>query len=604
VVQLALYPRTRAGRPDARRQGGFIAILVLVILVVGSLYLVVSGLGNAAAEAELQRGDVTGLALQQAKEALIARAALDRERPGSLSCPDRNNDGIAESPSGTPNKCPTYVGRLPWKTLGLPDLRDASGERLWYALSEGFTDSDDFVINSDTPGTLTVPGVAPSGGIVAIVFAPGRVLGTQTRGGPPGTCTWAVDDNCRVANYLEGQNATIDTAYEQTPRCERADCPGGYPINDQLLVITHADLFVIVEPVVARRIEKEIVPQLTNGANGYFEVWGQALYGSTARGFFPFATAYDSPNRPQDDYLGVYGQTNGLLPVTSDASATRVVWNAPPSVGDPDPPTISVLSGAGTVTFNPGATCSVIPATVPPPPAPPVSIPAHPACTFDYTCQAPACTTLQVRFQARLQRVTESLLINPSAFLDPAPPAAWRIDGVVPPSPNHALVLSADGGLRVTFDVTLPPTAGVSRTVLIEFPAVSPRFSDLTDPVHPSYWFVRNEWHRQTYYAVSDAFKPRGDLETRIVADACTAVTTPPPCINVVTAPPKARAVLVLAGRHMGTGTRTYTIAEYFEDENRLNTPALTTDTPDYVFEQKMRSKTFNDRLVVVAVEP
>ncbi len=27
------------------------------------------------------------------------------------------------------------LGRLPWKTLGLPDLRDAFGERLWYAVS-------------------------------------------------------------------------------------------------------------------------------------------------------------------------------------------------------------------------------------------------------------------------------------------------------------------------------------------------------------------------------------------------------------------------------------------------------------------------------------
>ncbi len=310
----------RTGRSNARRQGGFIAVLVLVILVVGSLYLVVSGLTTTAAEAELQRGDVTALALQQAKEALIARAALDVNRPGSLPCPDRNNDGVADLLSGgSPNNCPSYVGRLPWRTLGLPDLRDAAGERLWYALSQGFTDSDDYAINSDTPGTLTVPGMAPSGGVVAIVFAPGRTLGTQARGGPSGAspdspCTWTVDDNCRVANYLEGQNASIDTAYERTPRCERADCPGGYPINDQLTVITHADLFAIVEPVVAKRIETEIAPQLTT----YFQAWGQALYGNPQRGFYPFAAPYDDPGRPTDDYLGEYDETNGLLPVTAD----------------------------------------------------------------------------------------------------------------------------------------------------------------------------------------------------------------------------------------------------------------------------------------------
>jgi hypothetical protein len=92
-VRLTRSSSRRTGRSNARRQGGFIAVLMLVILVVGSLYLVVSGLSTTAAEAELQRGDVTALALQQAKEALIARAALDVNRPGSLPCPDRKMTG-------------------------------------------------------------------------------------------------------------------------------------------------------------------------------------------------------------------------------------------------------------------------------------------------------------------------------------------------------------------------------------------------------------------------------------------------------------------------------------------------------------------------------
>ena len=29
-------------------------------------------------------------------------------------------------------------GRLPWKTLAIPDLRDGAGERLWYAVSVRF----------------------------------------------------------------------------------------------------------------------------------------------------------------------------------------------------------------------------------------------------------------------------------------------------------------------------------------------------------------------------------------------------------------------------------------------------------------------------------
>ncbi len=139
--------------------------------------------------------------------------------------------------------------------------------------------------------------------------------------------------------------------------------------------------------------------------------------------------------------------------------------------------------------------------------------------------------------------------------------------------------------MRVSFDVTLPQTIG-SRTVAIKFPRVSFTPSDLTNSAQASYWFVRNNWHRQTYYAVGSKFHPTA---TRFLANPCP--TTPPDCISVVTGPPKARAVLVLAGRHLGTGTRTYTIANYFEDENQASTPATTPDTPDYIFEKKQRSK-------------
>ena len=87
-MQVTGAARIRGTIPSARRQDGFFAMIVLVILVMGSLYAIVSGLNAAAAEARLHREDVASLALQQAKEALIARAALDLNRPGSLPCPD------------------------------------------------------------------------------------------------------------------------------------------------------------------------------------------------------------------------------------------------------------------------------------------------------------------------------------------------------------------------------------------------------------------------------------------------------------------------------------------------------------------------------------
>jgi hypothetical protein len=606
-VQPTIPPGRGPGRPDVRSQGGFVAIVMLLLLVIGSLYLIVTGLSTAAEAGRRLQEDVTALALQQAKDALIARAALDDNRPGSLPCPDLDNDGDADLLAG--NNCPSYIGRLPWRTLGLPDLRDATGERLWYALSQNFTDSQGYRINSDVQGTLVIPGMAPAGGIVAIVFAPGTVVGTQQRqgalgGSPDLPCAWGVHENCKVGNYLEGQNASVDLTYEQSARCERADCPGGVPFNDQLMVITHADLFAIVEPVVARRIEKEIVPQLTT----YFERWGTALYGSSTRGFYPFAAPYvdpaftppnDDPSRSFEDYLGLYQQTNGLLPVTHDSDGSRVRWNAPVIAGDTDPPSLIQMSPDGTLTpFNPAATCYVAGS-------------GFPECTFDYSCLAPTCTSLRVRFRVRLKNVAESLVMNPDVFVDPT---RWTLDGVALPSYgpwsfDKTLMLAADpnGGLRVTFEATLPQTSfPPTRTVVIRFPTVAPLLSDVTNEAtsgNALRWFVWNRWHRQTYYAVSDAFMPRADLGTRVVADACTVAATPPPCINVAGGPPKARAVLVLAGRNLGAGTRTYTIASYFEGQNSISTPATTGGTPDYIFEKGVRSNAFNDRLVVVAVE-
>lgn len=601
----------------AARQGGFIAVVMLLLLVIGSLYLIVTGLSTAAEAGRRHQEDVTALALGQAKDALIARAALDANRPGSLPCPDLNNDGVADTLLG--NNCPGYVGRLPWRTLGLPDLRDAAGERLWYALSQSFTDSPGFRINSDTQGTLVVPGMAPTGGIVAIVLAPAAVVGTQQRSGPSGgspdqTCAWGVHENCKVGNYLEGQNATVDLTYEQSARCERTDCPGGVPFNDQLMVITHADLFAIVEPVVAKRIEKEIVPQL----NSYFQLWGQALNGSPLQGFYPFAAPYidatvapPDPDRAQDEYRGAMDQSNGLLPL-STLTADRPGPNPPPAsawirwegiaiekANPGDPGTLSVPmpssgpgNGLGPVQFTYTYTCA------PPPPCPP---------------------ELNVRLTARLRNAVASLLlptgVTSSASWGVAPVGASApavatpsIDWAKPPPPPLPALPPPPpvtyGDLILTVTFSLPP-AGPPTNVDVTLPTVgTSSFLPMTDPSDPATgWFVRNGWHRQTYYAVGAPFQPTAARP--LAPSPCPA--PPADCIDVIGEVATARAVLVLAGRHIGTGTRTYAIANYFEDQNQLNTPENATPpagSPDYVFERKARTKLFNDRLVVVAPQP
>jgi hypothetical protein len=578
----------RAGRDGGRRcDGGFAIFLILIVLVVGSVAVFLNGLNTASASMKLRRDEGTAAALKQAKEGLIAWAATRAaDGPGHLPCPDRKeiNQPLAGYQESTCVGAPARVGRLPFRTLGLPDLRDASGERLWYALSAGFRDGAGVPVNSDTLGTLTVEGVSVATGVVAIIFAPGAAVGTQTR---------AVADSDDPSKYLESVNPYLADIFLASTGCAASACPlpfsGGAAVpsqhNDQFIVITHEDLFRVVEAVVQRRIEREIAPRLSNpgGAGpeaGYFELWGADVYADARRGFFPFAAPYDDPARATDDYRGALNQINGLLPVSTNTS-TWVAWSN----------VVVAKSNAlstGTLDTIPAATC------------------APSSCTFQYTCVG-ACNFpdngLDITVTARLRNAASSLVLPTGITAS----GDWLVTPGNPPVSVARSFDTASGDLLFTLTFKLPPTAVPMTNADIPFP--TPAFSALTAPAS---WFVANGWHRQTYYAISDGFRLRPDLGTRVIdplngayaaSPPCAPEPTPPACIRVDNGPAKARAVLVLAGRHLAGGARTYTVANYFEKKN-ADAPSAAVAPVNQVFERGLRAGDFNDRVVVVSPEP
>lgn len=247
-----------------KKQRGAALMVMLVILILGATAMLVSALNSTTLLAE--RNNITSRALAQAKDGLIGRAVTDENHPGSLPCPDISNDGTAPSTVGQPgNNCPSYIGRLPWKSLGLPDLRDESGEKLWYALSPNYRDSTGNTINSNTVGTLQIYDnsgttlLTPAGAeAAAIIFAPGAVIGSQLRGD--------LANQNLATNYLDiGPNGVNNS--NPTGPFIAADKASSF--NDRLMIIKTRDIISIVEKRAAKDLTTAFASYFASNGNTY-----------------------------------------------------------------------------------------------------------------------------------------------------------------------------------------------------------------------------------------------------------------------------------------------------------------------------------------------
>ncbi len=252
----------RITRQYPRSQQGAALMIMLIILVLGSVAFLVNALSSSALNNARQ--EKTSAALAQAKEALVAYAISSENlnggaspaRPGNFPCPDTDapsasnaNYGVAESSCTSGS-----IGRLPWKTLGLPELLDGNGEPLWYALSVNFQSGANR-INSDTRGTLLVYDrdgttlLTPSGSEgVAIIFAPDSIVSNQQRN--------STTDKTTASNYLEAMNGqnnyTVNGPFIAGDKNDT--------FNDRLMIIRTRDFM----PAIEKRVAKELQSILAN----------------------------------------------------------------------------------------------------------------------------------------------------------------------------------------------------------------------------------------------------------------------------------------------------------------------------------------------------
>ena len=241
--------------PISRQRGAGLLLVVLLLMVGVGVFVI-----NASRETARVAASDTALArsLNAAKDALISMAVSHPTRPGALPCPDTTGDGVADPPG--PGACVHNIGLLPWRTLGIGDVRDASGELLWYALSPNFRDLG--AINSDTKGNRVVrsstAAITQTNEAVAVLFSPGGVLSGQQRNAELAPCVTtgtSVPRTLCAANYLETaggvNNASLTGPYIMADESAT--------FNDRLLVLRTSDLVPLVERRVAGDLRRVLV---------------------------------------------------------------------------------------------------------------------------------------------------------------------------------------------------------------------------------------------------------------------------------------------------------------------------------------------------------
>jgi hypothetical protein len=287
---------------------GLVLVALFLLAVFASLAAIATGMRSTMLARE--RGSERALA--QAREALIAYAA-DRPittavGPGYLPCPDTDDDGWAEATCGSLSGHlgqAERIGRLPWKTLGLPDLRDGHGERLWYAVSTRHKGLLNCAASREcrdlTPqtalGTITLRDAggallhdaapadaraASGGGAAAVVIAPGPPLTRadgleQRRECAPGECDAlgrcvSVPPQraarCDPRNYLdvagggEDNAAFVDGSRDGFVAGPVSGPDGTRWVNDRVEAIGYADLM----PRVMARVALELAQCLRPAA--------------------------------------------------------------------------------------------------------------------------------------------------------------------------------------------------------------------------------------------------------------------------------------------------------------------------------------------------
>ena len=208
--------RTSVG--PQRQRGAALLLLMLGVILATATVLVVAVNVDAL---KARRQSVSVDTLAQARSALLDYALVSPQLapsgPHGLPCPDIDATGGFLEGEAHATACgatgETVIGRLPWRTLGLPALKDGASECLWYVVSGSWKHAGGAtatMINADTNGQLQMAsvdtgallaGANPEDRPVAAIIAAMPPVDRQSR--PAAAAGMQCSDPPRASDYLE-----------------------------------------------------------------------------------------------------------------------------------------------------------------------------------------------------------------------------------------------------------------------------------------------------------------------------------------------------------------------------------------------------------------
>jgi hypothetical protein len=331
------------------RQKGAVLILMAFILGLGAAAYLLKTFDAASLQAK--QDAKTYQALKDAKAALIAWAVSHPNTPGLMPYPDRNGDGNYDDASdcyaSNVNFTSNFtLGRLPLfksdpncvnakntVSSGLSDdLRDGTGERLWYEVSRnllhdyknngGNSNGTSPVINPSVVNSPAYPwfvvrdrnGAVISNRVAAVIIAPGSPSATQDRSGGIANANQYLDkivmaNGTQYQNYGYQDPATnpiqefivgddFRNVAKNDPTYKNQSIEPYY-YNDKLIYITIDELMAALEKRVAAEVKVAV------------------LNYKQSTGYMPYAAMIGG----HKNYSCVVGKLSGALPIAPPHSS-------------------------------------------------------------------------------------------------------------------------------------------------------------------------------------------------------------------------------------------------------------------------------------------